>query len=84
MRTRGFVVTLFAVAFAFAPQSFRTAFAARRAHNYRAELISPRAEEVLAHLDRLSATNGLALYSRSTMEHPPASRKGQRNAGTCS
>ena len=47
MKTQRFIVTLFALTFAFAPQLFRTAFAERKAHNYRAELISPRAGQVL-------------------------------------
>src|SRR5438105_11335564 len=47
MKTQRFIVILFALTFAFAPQLFRTAFAERKARNYRAELISPRAGQVL-------------------------------------
>ena len=47
MKTARFIITLFALTFAFAPQLFRTAFAARNVRNYRAELISPRAGQVL-------------------------------------
>jgi hypothetical protein len=44
MKTRGFVVTLFAVAFAFAPQFLNTSSAAG---TYAARLISPTAGQVL-------------------------------------
>ena len=47
MKTQRFIITLFALTFAFAPQSFRTASAERKGPKYRAELISPRAGEVL-------------------------------------
>jgi hypothetical protein len=47
MKTQRFIVTLFALTFAFAPQSLRTAFAERKVHKYQAELISPKAGEVL-------------------------------------
>ena len=48
MKTQRFIITLFALTFAFAPQSFRTASAAeRKGQTYRAELISPKAGEVL-------------------------------------
>ena len=48
MKTQRFIITLFALTFAFAPQSVRTASAERKRLNYSAELISPRAGEVLA------------------------------------
>jgi hypothetical protein len=47
MKTQRFIITLFALTFAFAPQSFRTASAKGIGPKYRAELISPRAGEVL-------------------------------------
>ena len=50
MKTQRFIITLLALTFAFAPQSFRTASAERRGPpgpKYRAELISPRAGQVL-------------------------------------
>ena len=47
MKTQRFIVTLFALTFAFAPQLFRTASAERKPTNYRAQLISPRAGAVL-------------------------------------
>jgi hypothetical protein len=47
MKTQRFIITLFALTFAFAPQSFRTATAEPLGLRYRAELISPRAGEVL-------------------------------------
>jgi hypothetical protein len=51
MKTQRFIITLLALTFAFAPQSFRTASAERKGgskgQKYRAELISPRAGEVL-------------------------------------
>ena len=47
MKTQRFIVTLFALTFAFAPQLIGTAFAERKARSYRAELISPRAGAVL-------------------------------------
>lgn len=50
MKTERFIITLFALTFAFAPQSLRTASAERRGSQgpkYRAELISPRAGQVL-------------------------------------
>ena len=47
MKTKRFIITLFALTFAFAPQSFRTATAEPIALRYRAELISPSAGEVL-------------------------------------
>ena len=46
MKTQRFIITLFALTFAFAPQLFRTA-TAEPGPKYRAELISPRAGEVL-------------------------------------
>jgi hypothetical protein len=46
MKTQRFIITLFALAFAFAPQLFRTA-TAEPGPKYRAKLISPRAGEVL-------------------------------------
>ena len=46
MKTRPLVLTLLALAFSLAPPSPRTAFAERK-KNYRAQLISPRAGEVL-------------------------------------
>ena len=48
MKTQRFIITLFALTFAFAPPSVRTASAERRGPKYSAELISPRAGEVLA------------------------------------
>ncbi len=49
MKTRGFVVTLLAVAFAFAPQLLKTATAAPDAQQglYAAKLISPQAGDVV-------------------------------------
>jgi len=51
MKTQRFIITLFALTFAFAPQSFRTASAERKAGStgsrYSAELISPKKGEVL-------------------------------------
>jgi hypothetical protein len=52
MKTRGFVVTLFAVAFAFAPQLLRTSTAASvdqdaQQGKYAAKLVSPQAGDVL-------------------------------------
>ena len=47
MKSSRFIITLFAVTFAFAPQSFRTASAERGRLQYRATLISPKAGEVL-------------------------------------
>ena len=47
MKTRGFVITLLALAFAFAPQLFRTSTAASLQARYGARLISPGAGEVL-------------------------------------
>ena len=48
MKTQRLIITLFALTFAFAPQSFRTASAAKRkVGRYNAELISPKAGEVL-------------------------------------
>jgi hypothetical protein len=46
MKTRGFVIALFFVALAFAPELFK-ASAAEPAGTYRAKLISPRAGQVL-------------------------------------
>jgi hypothetical protein len=46
MKPQRFIITLFALTFAFAPQLFRTASAEPRG-KYRAELISPSAGEVL-------------------------------------
>lgn len=46
MKTRRFIITVLALTLAFAPQSFRTASAERRA-TYSAQLISPKAGEVL-------------------------------------
>jgi hypothetical protein len=46
MKTRGFVVTLFAVAFAFAPQLLKTSTAAPDG-TYTAKLVSPRAGDVV-------------------------------------
>ena len=46
MKTKRFIITLFALTFAFAPQSFTTASAARK-KEYSAKLISPKAGEVL-------------------------------------
>src|SRR6266850_4494860 len=48
MKTQRFIIALFALTFAFAPPSVRTASAERKRLNYSAELISPRAGEVLA------------------------------------
>jgi hypothetical protein len=45
MKTQRFIITLFALTFAFAPQSFRTA--SGKGFKYSAELISPTAGEVL-------------------------------------
>jgi hypothetical protein len=49
MKTRGFVVTLFAVAFAFAPQLLKTSTAAPDAQQgtYAAKLVSPQAGDVV-------------------------------------
>jgi hypothetical protein len=47
MKTQRFIITLFALTFAFAPQLFRTASAEPRGPKYSAELISPIAGEVL-------------------------------------
>ena len=52
MKTQRFIIALFALTFAFAPQSFRTASAEpkeppMKGPKYRAELISPRAGQVL-------------------------------------
>jgi hypothetical protein len=47
MKTQRLIMILFALTFAFAPQSFRTASAERGRFHYSAELISPRAGEVL-------------------------------------
>ena len=47
MKTQRFIIILFALTFVFAPQSFRTATAEPIALRYRAELISPKAGEVL-------------------------------------
>jgi hypothetical protein len=47
MKTQRFIITLFALTFAFAPQSFRTASAERKVPQYSAELISPKAGAVL-------------------------------------
>ena len=47
MKTQRFIITLFALTFAFAPQSFRTASAEGSRPIYCAELISPTAGEVL-------------------------------------
>src|SRR5882762_3938933 len=46
MKTRGFVVTLFAVAFAFAPQLLKTSTAAPDG-TYAAKLVSPQAGDVV-------------------------------------
>jgi hypothetical protein len=46
MKPQRLIITLFALTFAFAPQSFRTA-SAERGPQYRAKLISPKAGEVL-------------------------------------
>src|ERR1700732_3179379 len=50
MKTRGFVVTLFAVAFAFAPQLLKTSTAAPDAQQgtYAAKLVSPQAGDVVS------------------------------------
>jgi hypothetical protein len=47
MKTQRFIITLFALTFVLAPQSFRTASAAGKGPKYSAKLISPRAGEVL-------------------------------------
>jgi hypothetical protein len=47
MKTKRFTITLFALAFVFAPQSVRTASAGAKGRDYSAELVSPRAGEVL-------------------------------------
>src|ERR1017187_2221776 len=47
MKTQRFIIALFALTFAFAPQSFRTASAEPKGSKYHVELISPRAGEVL-------------------------------------
>src|SRR3981081_2740522 len=47
MKTQRFIITLFTLTFAFAPQLFRTATAEPTGLKYRAELISPSAGEVL-------------------------------------
>ena len=47
MKTQRFIIILFALTFAFAPQSLRTATAAPNGPRYSAELISPIAGEVL-------------------------------------
>ena len=47
MKTQRFIVTLFALTFAFAPQLFRTASAEAGPKQYSAKLISPKAGEVL-------------------------------------
>src|SRR5664279_2373237 len=51
MKTQRFIITLFVLTFAFAPQSLRTASASRKegskGQKYSAELISPKAGEVL-------------------------------------
>jgi hypothetical protein len=51
MKTQRFIITLLALTFAFAPQSLRTASAGRKegskGQKYHAELISPKAGEVL-------------------------------------
>jgi hypothetical protein len=47
MKTQRFIITLFALTFAFAPQLFRTASAEPRGPKYSAQLISPIAGEVL-------------------------------------
>jgi len=51
MKTRGFVVTLFAVAFAFAPQLLKTSTAAPDGPQgtYAAKLVSPQAGDVVFH-----------------------------------
>jgi len=47
MKTQRFIVTLFALTFAFAPQLFRTASAEAGPKQYSAKLISPKAGEVV-------------------------------------
>ena len=47
MKTQRFIVILFALTFAFAPQLFRTASAEAGPKQYSAKLISPKAGEVL-------------------------------------
>ena len=47
MKSARFIITLFAVTFAFAPQSLRTASAEGNGPKYSAKLISPKAGEVL-------------------------------------
>ena len=47
MKTQRFIITLFALTFAFAPQLFRTASAEPGPKQYSAKLISPKAGEVL-------------------------------------
>ena len=47
MKIQRFIITLLALAFAFAPQSFRAASTDGEGQKYRAELISPSAGEVL-------------------------------------
>ena len=47
MKTQRFIIILFALTFAFAPQSFRTASAERGRLHYSATLISPKAGDVL-------------------------------------
>ena len=47
MKTQRFIIAVLAVTFAFAPQSFRNATAEPKGPKYYAELISPRAGQVL-------------------------------------
>jgi hypothetical protein len=70
MKTPRFIITLFALTFAFAPQSFRTATAKPIALKYHAELISPRAGEVLVpgQVFRISWRSTLPLMDLSLCE----------------